>query len=238
MSETKPSTKPKLSPLQWLFLLRKVFLTSSQRAYWSQYGEEIGLDRVLDPKKTGFFVDVGCFHPTKYNNTYKFYRRGWRGINIDLDEIKIAAFNLRRPDDINLLACVSNEEATVDLCSSGTYSLTQTIDPETMEKMRKRNQKLEMRTVKTTPLTKIIDGTQFRDRKIDLLSVDVEGNEEKVLASLDFERYCPKIMILESHLRTLDEVIPSPLYQYAISKGYQLFNWTGPSLLFIHPRAR
>src|SRR5665213_2950175 len=55
---------------RWLFLLRKVFLTRSSRRYWSQYGEEIGLDRVLHRNRPGFFVDVGCYHPTKYSNTF------------------------------------------------------------------------------------------------------------------------------------------------------------------------
>jgi hypothetical protein len=31
----------------------------------------------------GFFVDVGCFHPLFYSNTWKLYKKGWRGVNID-----------------------------------------------------------------------------------------------------------------------------------------------------------
>jgi hypothetical protein len=79
-----------------------VFLTRSSLRYWSQYGEDIVLDRVLNLKRKGFFVDVGCYHPVQYSNTYKLYRLGWRGINIDLDAIKIEAFNLRRPGDVNM----------------------------------------------------------------------------------------------------------------------------------------
>lgn len=39
------------------------------------------------------FVDIGCFHPTKYNNTDVYCNKGYRGINIDIDRIKIKRFN-------------------------------------------------------------------------------------------------------------------------------------------------
>lgn len=222
--------------LRWLFLLRKVFLIRSSRRYWSQYGEEIGLDRVLSVNRPGFFVDVGCYHPTKYNNTFKLYRRGWRGVNIDLDHIKIAAFNLRRPADTNIVAAVSDKEETVTLCSTGFYTVTQTIDAGAMEKLRRRGVPVELKPIRTRTLSSILDETEFRGRKIALLSIDVEGIELKVLQSLDFERYQPKVIIVEAHLRSLEELLSSELYGFLKGQGYSLFNWTGPSLLFLHPR--
>lgn len=219
---------------RFFFLLRKVFLTRTSQRYWSQYGEDIVLDRVLNLKQPGFFVDVGCYHPVKYNNTYKLYRRGWRGVNIDLDRIKIQAFNLRRPSDINVVAAVSDEERTVPLYSTGFYTLTQTIDDKTMQKSKRGGQSVEQREVHTTTLSRILDDTPFWNRKIDVLSVDVEGHELPVLKSLDFERYLPKVIIVESHARALEEILNSELYQFIQRRGFTLFNWTGPSLLFIY----
>ena len=37
----------------------------------------------------GIYIDVGCNHPIKFNNTYLLYKRGWSGINIDLDSKSI-----------------------------------------------------------------------------------------------------------------------------------------------------
>ncbi len=221
---------------RFLFLLRKIFFTRATRKYFSQYGEDIVYDRVINLKREGFFVDVGCYHPTKYNNTYKLYKRGWRGINIDLDDIKIQAFNLRRPGDINVLCAVSDEEAAVPLYASGFYSLTQTLDPESAMKTAGAGLTPKVRHVQTKTLTSIIDQTRYKDCKIDLLSVDVEGFELKVLKSLDFERFQPKIVVVESQARALNQVLNSEVYRYLTARGYDLFNWTGPSLLFIHPR--
>ena len=43
-----------------------------------------------------FYVDIGCGHPIKNNNTYLFIKKGWNGINIDLDKKNIDLFNSYR----------------------------------------------------------------------------------------------------------------------------------------------
>jgi FkbM family methyltransferase len=227
------------SPCRFLRLIRKVFFTRRWQRYWSQYGEDIVLNRVLNLKQKGIYVDVGCYHPVKYSNTYKLHRHGWRGVNIDLDSVKIQAFRWCRPRDANIVAAISETEGTLPLWSAGFYSLTSTLDPATAGRLKKNpHGQGRVREVKTSTLTQILDQTEFRNLEIDVLSVDVEGHELSVLKSLDFNRYLPKILIVESHKRSLEEVMESDLYQFIKQHGYTLFNWTGPSLLFIHPRDR
>ncbi|MFA6547137.1 MAG: FkbM family methyltransferase [Limisphaerales bacterium] len=218
---------------RWLYLLRKVFLTRASRRYWSQYGEDIVLDRVLNLGKPGFYVDVGCYHPVKNNNTFKLYRRGWRGINLDIDELKIAAFHMRRPRDLSIACCVSDQPGDIRVFTPGPWSLTQTADAATAEKMRARGVRLVERTVAARPLTGILDGSEFRGRLIDVLSIDVEGHELAVLRSLEFDRYQPRVVIIESHHRSLEELMCSEEFKFLVARGYTLFNWTGPSVLFL-----
>ena len=52
------------------------------RSYFFQ-GEDMVLRRLLGVRRAGFYVDVGVFYPIFMSNTYGFYRRGWRGMNID-----------------------------------------------------------------------------------------------------------------------------------------------------------
>ena len=61
------------------------------RKYYAQSAEDIYLQSLLRNDKRHFYVDVGCNHPYRDNNTYYFYKRGWRGINIDAcpDNIKL-----------------------------------------------------------------------------------------------------------------------------------------------------
>ena len=113
---------------RFLFLLRKLYLIQTRFIHYSQFAEDISIRRLLEKKKSGFFVDVGCFHPKKYNNTWRLYRQGWRGINIDLDPIKIAGFNVVRAQDTNICCAVSDKEGEIEYFSSGFYSLTNSLD--------------------------------------------------------------------------------------------------------------
>ena len=58
----------------------------------------------------GKFVDIGCFHPVRHNNTYAMYKLGWRGINIDLNPLTIELFNFCRRGDININSAISDVE--------------------------------------------------------------------------------------------------------------------------------
>ena len=50
---------------------------------YSQEGEDMILGKIFSGQKHGFYVDVGAHHPLRFSNTYLFYLKGWRGINID-----------------------------------------------------------------------------------------------------------------------------------------------------------
>src|SRR3989338_1864430 len=52
---------------------------------YSQKGEDLFMDTYFQHKKDGFYVDVGANDPDRFNNTKKFYQKGWRGINIEPD---------------------------------------------------------------------------------------------------------------------------------------------------------
>ena len=51
----------------------------------ANWGIDMIVNDIFKNKKKGVFIDVGCHHPFINNNTYLLYKKGWRGINIDLD---------------------------------------------------------------------------------------------------------------------------------------------------------
>ena len=55
-------------------------------------------------------MDVGCYHPTRHSNTYLMYKKGWSGLNIDLNPLTIELFNFMRPRDININIGISDSE--------------------------------------------------------------------------------------------------------------------------------
>lgn len=210
-----------------IFLIRKLFIIKTKFNHYSQFAEDVSIKRLFGKGYKGFFVDVGCFHPKKYSNTWQLYKKGWRGINIDIDPIKIDGFNIVRRHDTNVACAVSNLEGEVTYYSNGFYSLTITLD----EKFAKRRHGYVKKTTPCKKLSSIIDETKYKNREIDLLSVDTEAHDLEVLTSLDFDRYNPKLIAVETHYALFSKIGESPLYQFLASKGYVLVGWCGLTLL-------
>ena len=216
-----------------ILFIKVLFFTRKGRKHFSQYGEDVGIGQFIDIKQKGVYVDVGCYHPIKNNNTYKLYKKGWEGINIDVDSIKIEAFNLVRPRDVNITAAISDKEEIVPLYSFGFYTLISTLDKEFADRLVNDQRDYHVSQVKTQNLTEIIENSRFRGKKIDLLSVDVEGHDLCVLRSLSFEKYYPKVIMVEHHVRNIDNILKSELNNFLIEKGYHLGNWVGPTLIYV-----
>ena len=46
-------------------------------------------------------------------------------------------------------------------------------------------------------INKIIENSPYKDQKIDFLSVDAEGSELDILKNFDFDKYSPKVIVVE-----------------------------------------
>lgn len=218
---------------KWTYLLRKTFLTRASRRHYSQFGEDVLLDQIIHPRcRSGVYVDVGAYHPTKFSNTYFLYRRGWRGVNIDLDPIKIEAFRLARPRDINICAAVSDQRRVVTAYTASRYDLGSTIDPDTA---RRQSGLLKTRHVETRTLDEILAGTPYAGTRIDLLCIDAEGHDWPVLQSLDLAVYQPSIVVIESHLDSIEQIVNDAPYRHLAAQGYRLCSWIHLSLVFRRP---
>ena len=220
--------------LDRLYIFRKTFLTRHTRKHYSQFGEDVVLNDWLDRNiKSGFYVDVGCYHPSKFSNTCFLRKRGWSGINIDMDAIKIRCFDLARPGDTNINAAVSDKKETVTVYNFSRYGLGSTIDPQVAEATPMPV--LSKTEIETQTLTDIIDNSRFRDQRIDLLTIDAEGHDFAVIRSLDMDRYLPRVLLTETHLKDIHTILEQPMHQHLESLGYKLFNWVGFTLIYAQP---
>ena len=78
-----------------------------------------------------------------------------------------------------------------------------------------------------------MENSPFKRRKIDLLNIDTEGNDLKVLKSLNFDIYSPSLITVETHHNKIDEILKSEIYLFLISRKYILKSWNLYSLIFI-----
>ncbi len=210
-----------------LKVVRKSLFTRSAKPHWSQYGEDCVLSNWLARQPDGFYVDVGAYHPKKGSNTYLLRRQGWRGVNIDLDEAKILAFRILRPGDTNVVAAVSDRAVVKCIYTDKWYSTRATLNAGFGEGDFTR-----VREITTTTLTALLDNSPFRGQPIDLLNVDVEGEDIKVLRGLDFARYRPVLILVERLSTDIDEILGSDLNVLLAGLGYRLANWVGFTLFY------
>ena len=183
--------------------------------------EDLNILKHFGKKKNGFYIDVGCFHPTDRNNTYLLYLNGWRGINIDLSQFSIDLFNFLRPNDHNFKCAVSEKNQNIKIFFQKELSQLSTTDKEQAKKVFQG--KIKTNEVQSHTLDHIIENSKFHNKQIDLLDIDVEGTDYKVLLGLNFEKYKPKLICVEIHNKDLRGDV---IYKFLVNKGYTHI-WSG-----------
>ena len=173
--------------LLYLNILHKSFI--SKKNYYSFSGADVLINDIFKKQESGFYLDIGCQHPIKNNNTYKLFKKGWKGVNIDLDQDNINLFNLSRPNDLNICTAVSSSIEEVDLFFYHKKSPINTIEKKVSNFQNARIK--EIKKIKTNTLNNIIESSEYNNKKFDLMSVDVEGHELDVFFGFDFKKNAP-----------------------------------------------
>lgn len=214
-------------------LLRGVYKSANGRkALWnladsynrkctSQLGEDIGLQHFFEsyyrPDYKGIYVDVGAFHPFVYSNTSWMYEKGWHGINIDPSTESIRLFDVFRPDDKNICCAVGVEEGETDFYTYNGSARNTICNDGDMEKYESVK---EVRKVPVRKLETILKECGIT--KIDVLDVDAEGMDEKIIMDFDFSKYTPTCVLVELLDKGIEGHLKSPLHKKMINSGYIL----------------
>lgn len=167
-----------------LFIKYKIFQRNRQS--FSQFGEDKFIIEYFKNKTKGRYVDLGAFHPFRMNNTYLLYKKGWSGTNIDFNHISIDMFKLVRKRDQNICSVISdvNNEETK------TYFLNDwsTANSAIFDEKAKIEKEIIMKSKNFENLIK---------HNFDFLNIDLEGDDYKVLRSIDFKKFNPKLICIE-----------------------------------------
>lgn len=198
---------------------------------YAQEGESFIVDRFFNYKANGYFVDVGAHHPKRFSNTYSFYKRGWRGINIDPTPGVKEMFDDVRPEDISLSVAVSDVEGRQDFYMFTEPALNTFSKSLADEYLQAGCKLLEVRSIETKTLARLLDDCQV-NRPIDFMSIDVEDHELPVLHSNDWERFRPCVLLVEILNFDLNTPDAFPVHNYILDKGYVMFAKTFNTLFY------
>ncbi len=224
-----------LVQLQELAVLRRLDeigdMTEGVQLCYSQEGESLILERFFNFKNNGFFVDVGAHDPKRFSNTYTFYKKGWRGINIEPTPGVMERFKLVRPEDITLPVAISDNEGYQDFYMFSEPALNPFSDQLSKEYQKLGCKLIETRKIKTRRLDAILEQYHI-DQPIDFISIDVEGHELFVLQSNNWTRFRPKLLLLEILNSDIGKLESYAEHNVLINEGYFLYAKTFNTLIY------
>lgn len=218
-----------------LRILQTLF-SGKSKIHCSQYGEDILIHKIFSKRmETGFYLDVGAFHPFQYSNTAYLWAKGWRGMNVDANPNSIRLFEKTRTQDHNLLAAIVSAETaknntTVPIFISGTQ-----VDP-----MGTCDQKTagdrgyaKMHDIPAFDIGRILAmATKLAGKPIDFLNIDIEGLDETIIHEIDFSIYQPSVICVEDYSSDVPISVDSRITRRLISAGYSFDAKIGPSSIF------
>ncbi len=220
----------KIHILQNIYVKNKYFI---KKKSYAMDGEDLAIDLFNKKRDKGFYVDIGAHHPIQRNNTHLLFKKGWEGVNIDINQFSIELFNFLRPKDLNLQIAVSDKEGEVSFFYQKKFSQLNTTDRGVANENFQGN--FQEKKVKCRTIQYILDSSKYKNKKIDFLNIDIEGAEMKVLNTLNFKIYDPSLICIEilgyrdlnSGKREI-EIKNNEIYKFLVNLGYKKV-WSGSS---------
>lgn len=216
-------------------LKRRIGYLRYKKISYSQEGEDLILDRLFDGKSSGFYVDVGAHHPIRFSNTYYFYKRGWKGINIDAMPGSMKSFKKLRPRDISLEIPISQDEREIEYYQFNEPALNGFSKKISLDREKNTQFKIiKTSLLKTQSLGKVLRRNVPPNTEIDFLSIDVEGLDLEVLRSNDWALFKPKFILVEILESDLERIHENLIFNFLSQKGYSLAAKLMNTFIFRH----
>jgi FkbM family methyltransferase len=202
---------------------------------WGDLGEDALLwfyvTEVLSIPGPGFYVDVGCNHPLRNSNTYRFYVNGWHGLAIDADDDVLDLYRRVRPRDVAVSALVSDASDDMDFFVFEDSKVS-SVEPEHVRVWRGQRAVRQVRRMHPRTLGSILDEHDVPEG-FDILKIDVEGHDAAVLRSMDLDRYRPRVVMVEMHSQTVEDAISGEISRILRSHEYRMASFVGYNAIFI-----
>ena len=199
-----------------------------KRNTYSQDQEDLFINDYFKEKNSGFYIDIGCYHPIKYSNTALLYNRGWKGINIDMNQTSIDLFNILRKRDKSICAAISNTSKKTIQYFDHLFSPINTLDKNFSSIASKKFsfRKHTEKTIQTYRFNQIIQKYNINIKQIDFINIDVEAHDLEVLEGIDLSIFNAKIICVEI-ANNQNNIKEKKLRDYLNKYNYELIKTVG-----------
>lgn len=198
-----------------------------KKNYFSQYKQDKFLNEVIfNNKKDGFFIDIGAHDGISYSNSLFFERfNNWKGICIEPNPSVFSKLNsLRKSTNLNV--CIGAFNKTIKFTQIEGYAemlsgISESYDERHIQRIEKdianKGGKVNEILLEMITLNSI---EMLKNKKIDFISIDTEGNEFDIVSSFNFSELDVNAIVIENNYN--DQRIKNFLLQYNFVLLYKL----------------
>lgn len=192
--------------------------------------------RFFSAQDSGVFVEVGAARPDFLSIGAMYRRQGWTVLSIEPNP-DFCELHRERGYEVLEYACGDHDEDDVDFCvvdshgmqwEGGEISYESLSSLAIKESYAHLSSGADVRKIKVNlrRLNTILEKHAPDIGRIDMLTVDVEGWELEVLDGLDFQRYRPRVLVIENIFRD------KKYRKYMQAKDYKLWRCVWPNDIY------
>ena len=208
--------------LNWIYKIQKIYKNKKPNFHYGEFAEDIFINRVFKNLKSGFYIDIGAYHPFKGSLTFLLFQKGWRGLNIDLSEDSIELFKIARPNDLNVHCAITNFNGETIY-----YQNSEINQQNSLIKRNNHQKEIKVNAFTLNDLLKKKNVTQC-----DYLNIDTEGNEIDIIQSINFDVIKPQLISVEDNSFDLHSENKKKIINLMNEKNYQIINIIGVTMFF------
>ena len=206
-----------------IYLKKKIYLKKYKKYCYAEFGEDIFIERFFHDKFIGKYIDVGAYHPIQSSLTYCLFKKGWKGMNIDLSKSSTDLFKIKRPDDININCAISNKKRKkIYYYENGLINQNNAL--------KRFNKDQKKKIVNSFRLDFLQNKYDFND--VNYINIDTEGSELNVLKTINFKITKPDLISLEDNNFGIKNVQKKKKISFMLKHNYELINIIGVTLFF------
>jgi FkbM family methyltransferase len=207
-----------------------------EKVSYSQSGEDLIVDYIFKVRGLNkvSYLDIGANHPCYLNNTYIFYLKGSSGVNIEPNPKMIERFNNQRPNDVSIAAGAAPVQGELTYYELDSPELN-TFSKEHALHMQEKGHTIHRENILPVITINYIIETYFNNISPNVLFIDTEGMDFDLVNSIDFTKYKPEVLCVESVSYELDGSgeKDTKLIDLILSKGYMLYADTNINSIFV-----
>jgi FkbM family methyltransferase len=172
-------------------IYRKIWLEFINGSY-AQNGEDLVVEKIFGKNYIGNYLEIGAYHPIRLSNTYRFYKKGWRGKVIEPNPEIRPLFEIFRPEDEFLNIGISDKNQKLNYFQFLIPAINTFSQNEANDNKKKGHVIQKITKIETKKIEEIVD------EEVDFLSIDTEGFDEKILRCWPWKKYDIKVICVET----------------------------------------